>query len=78
MVRQNTTQKMTGTGHKPGGKNKERAELFYIRSCLRDELGIKIGVKTGQSAYQIYNLRYSDISAFEFQERLTWPQVRER
>ena len=48
LVRQNTTQKVTGKRHAPGGKNKEKIELLYIRSCLRDELGIKIGVKTGE------------------------------
>ena len=48
LVRQNTTQKVTGKRHAPGGKNKEKLELLYIRSCLRDELGIKIGVKTGE------------------------------
>ena len=45
--RQNTTQKKIGEAFKPGEKNKEKAELFYLRSCLRDEFGIKIGVKTG-------------------------------
>ena len=48
LVRQNTTQKVTGKRHAAGGKQKEKLELLYIRSCLRDELGIKIGVKTGE------------------------------
>ena len=48
LTRQNTTQKVTGVGFKAGQKNKEKAELSYIRSQLREELGIKVGVKTGE------------------------------
>ena len=49
LARQNTTQKVTGAGFKGKGQRlKEKAELSYLRSQLREELGIKVGVKTGE------------------------------
>ena len=66
LARQNTCQKVTGVAFLPGEQNKERAELFYLRSCLREEFGIKIGVKTGEIGEPPY---MKSTKAFDF---FTW------
>ena len=48
ITRQNTTQKPLYARFRKGEKAKEKQELMYLRSKLREELGIKVGVKTGQ------------------------------
>ena len=54
LARQNTTQKITGVRFLPGEEDKEKAELYYLRSCLRDKFGIKIGVKSGEIGELLY------------------------